>query len=115
MVRAMIGHYQAVSAVSPHHEVAQRFVEDLRQDERSMLSAMEKLRTDTYANARFNGTPNKYKQLFDLSTNPYLYASRRYFIPFGWYANPIPSTCATAWMLMVANTYNPFLAGGGLP
>lgn len=79
-----------------------------------MVTAMENLRVASYAKASFNGTPNDYDKLFTLSTNPYLYASKRYFIPFGWYANPIPSTCATAWMLMVANAYNPFLPGGGL-
>ena len=114
MVRAMIAHYQAVSPKSPSHQEAIRFVDDLRQDERSMLAAMEKLRVDAYANAGFHGTPKNYDQLFKLSTKPYLYASKRYLIPFGWYANPIPSTCATAWMVMVANGYNPFLPGGGL-
>lgn len=113
-VRAMIDHYQTVPPASPHHDAAQRFVEDLRHNERSMLAAMENLRVASYTKAVFNGMPNDYDKLFNLSTNPYLYASRRYFIPFGWYANPIPSTCATAWMLMVANGYNPFLPGGGL-
>jgi hypothetical protein len=43
---------------------------------------------------------------------PYLYASRRYHIPFGWVANPLPSTAATAWMIMLANSYDPFGYGG---
>jgi hypothetical protein len=43
---------------------------------------------------------------------PYVYASRRYAIPFGWYANPLPSTCATAWVLMLAAGFDPFGYGG---
>ena len=85
----------------------------LLEDEQTMLVAMAKLRSDNYASENFNGKPDRYNQLFTLSTKPCLYASRRYLIPFGWYANPIPSTCATAWMIMVANHYNPFLPGGG--
>ncbi|MDR2549319.1 MAG: hypothetical protein LBD10_03830 [Desulfobulbus sp.] len=114
MVRAMIAHYQAIDRASPQAPQASRMVDLLRQDEQAMLSAMDTLRIDNYAAAGFPGTPEQYDQLFTLSTKPYLYASKRYLIPFGWYANPIPSTCATAWMVMVANRYNPFLPGGGL-
>ena len=113
MVRAMLAHYQSLASSSPQHQQARRFVEALRRDEETMLTALDTLRIDTYANAGFPGTPERYQQLFPLSTKPYLYASKRYPIPFGWYANPIPSTCATAWMVMVANRFNPFLPGGG--
>jgi hypothetical protein len=43
---------------------------------------------------------------------PWLYASRRYLIPFGWQANPLPSTCATAWALLLDAHYDPFGLGG---
>jgi len=43
----------------------------------------------------------------------YLYANDRFFIPWGWYANPIGSTCSTAWAVMHAHDYNPFILGGG--
>jgi hypothetical protein len=114
MVRSMLGHYQAVPKSSSRHQEAQGIIATLRQDEQTMLAAMTKLRTDNYTDSGFPGTPVRYNQLFTLSTKPYLYASRRYMIPFGWYANPIPSTCATAWMIMVTNHYNPFLPNGGL-
>lgn len=114
MVRSMLGHYQTVPQSSSRHREAQGMITALQQDEHTMLTAMDKLRTDSYAGAGFPGTPVRYNQLFTLSTKPYLYASRRYLIPFGWYANPIPSTCATAWMIMVANHYNPFLPNDGL-
>ena len=114
MVRAMIAHYHAHPSQTAQQEAAGRIVEDLQRDERAMLAAMEKLRADTYPTSDFIGKPNNYKKLFTLSTKPYLYASKRYLIPFGWYANPIPSTCATAWMIMVANGYNPFIPQGGM-
>jgi len=43
----------------------------------------------------------------------YLYANDRFFIPWGWYANPIGSTCSTAWAVMHQHNYNPFILGGG--
>jgi len=113
-VRAMIVHYQSIDPSSSHSRQARHFVEALRNDEHTMLTAMDTLRIDRYPGAGFIGTPKRYGQLFTLATKPYLYASKRYLIPFGWYANPIPSTCATAWMIMAANRYNPFLPGGGL-
>jgi hypothetical protein len=114
MVRAMIAHYQAVERPSSHAWQARHFVTALRRDEDSMMAGLDKLRIDIYPTAGFPGTPKQYNRLFSLTTRPYLYASRRHLIPFGWYANPIPSTCATAWVIMVANRYNPFLPGGGL-
>eukprot|EP00756_Hemistasia_phaeocysticola_P062560 Hpha_TRINITY_DN6004_c0_g1::TRINITY_DN6004_c0_g1_i1::g.63358::m.63358 len=41
-----------------------------------------------------------------------LYANRRYYIPFGWYSNPIPSLCSTAWLLALQNDHNPFMLTG---
>lgn len=43
----------------------------------------------------------------------YLYANKRYFIPFSWWANPIPSMASTAWILLIDAGYNPFILGGG--
>ena len=44
----------------------------------------------------------------------YLYANDRFFIPWGWYANPIGATCSTAWAVMYDNDiFNPFMLGGG--
>lgn len=44
----------------------------------------------------------------------YLYANDRFFIPWGWYANPIGATCSTAWAVMHDYDYNPFILGGGM-
>lgn len=41
-----------------------------------------------------------------------LYASQRYYIPFGWWANNIPSTASTGWAVLVDSNHNPFLLTG---
>jgi hypothetical protein len=112
MVHAMSRHYRSIPADAPQYAEARGFVETLRQDEQSMQSALKNLRLDAYTDAAFPGKPEAYGRLLSLPTRPYLYAGKRYLIPFGWYANPLPSTCATAWMIMVANEYNPFVPGG---
>ncbi|MES3007926.1 MAG: hypothetical protein V4751_09165 [Pseudomonadota bacterium] len=113
MVRTLIAYYQTISSGAPESARAQDFVAQLQQDEQSMLEAITQLRLDHYATAGFPGEPQDYSQLISLPTRPYLYASKRYFVPFGWNANPLPSTTSTAWMLMVANRFNPFVYGGG--
>jgi len=42
----------------------------------------------------------------------YLYANKRFFIPWGWYANPIGATSSTGWAVFYNWTYNPFVLGG---
>jgi len=43
----------------------------------------------------------------------YLYANKRFFIPWGWYANPIAATSSTGWAVFYDFMYNPFVLGGG--
>lgn len=43
----------------------------------------------------------------------YLYANKRFFIPWGWYANPIGATSSTSWAVFNDFNYNPFMLGGG--
>jgi hypothetical protein len=108
MVRALIAHYQTKNA-SPAHDEVRRWIEPSaggthhagghgKAADRHLRKAGFNWKTDNTTNC-------------SSSTKPYLYASKRYLIPFGWYANPIPSTCATAWMIMVANSYNPLCSG----
>lgn len=40
------------------------------------------------------------------------YANKRYWIPFGWWANPLPSVASSAWAAMLDNSFNPFHLGG---
>ncbi len=119
-VRNMIAYYRAHSVVADTNSetnidnsiAAQVYVESLVRDETAMLSAMNNLRIDQYAQTEFPGKPVDYAKLVAIKTKPYLYASKRHHIPFGWYANPLPSTASTAWMIMVANNYDPFGIGG---
>jgi len=37
----------------------------------------------------------------------YLYANKRFFIPWGWYANPLGATSSTAWAVCYDFNYNP--------
>jgi hypothetical protein len=79
-----------------------------------MLAGLGRLRLDAYRATPFAGKPPDYERLLPSqgATQPYVYASRRYAIPFGWYANPLPSTCATAWVIMLAAGFDPFGYGG---
>lgn len=114
MVRSMIAHYGRIARDEPRHAEAQRYLEELRRDEQSMLAGIQRLRLDAYLATPFAGKPPQYQRLLPLgpAMQPYVYASRRYAIPFGWYANPLPSTCATAWVLMLAAGFDPFGYGG---
>ncbi|MDD2463644.1 MAG: hypothetical protein PHI97_06570 [Desulfobulbus sp.] len=108
MVRDMLDHYRRCGNGKQAQQQARHHTQILQDDETSMLAAMETLQLTTYANTAFPGQPTKFNELFSLPTNPTLYASRRFLIPFGWYANPLPSTCSTSWKIMVANRFNPF-------
>ncbi len=105
-VRNMIGYYGAAAAAN------EQYLAVLRADEAAMLRAIHLLRLDRYQGADFPGQPDNYGALMAVGTKPYLYASRRHHIPFGWVAIPLPSTAATAWMIMLANSYDPFGYGG---
>jgi len=45
----------------------------------------------------------------------YLYANKRFFIPWGWYANPIGATSSTGWAVFNDFNYDPFAIGGYFP
>lgn len=113
MVRNLLRHYRSVAPASHHHAVAQDYVRTLEQDEAAMLAGVARLRFDRYMQAQFPGRPANYAALFALRSHAYLYASKRYAIPFGWYANPLPSTAATAWMVMLADEFDPLSYAGG--
>ncbi|TKB25491.1 hypothetical protein FCL47_13185 [Desulfopila sp. IMCC35006] len=113
MLRTMISYYEKIPKESNHYRESRRFLATLGHDMQSMVAAIDTMRLDTYATSSFPGRPQEFAQLFTArKTRPYLYASKRYLIPFGWYANPMPSTCATAWVIMVHAGYNPFAYGG---
>jgi len=41
-----------------------------------------------------------------------LYSNKRYWIPFGWWANNYLSTASTGWNVLVQSNYNPLHLGG---
>jgi len=45
----------------------------------------------------------------------YLYANKRFFIPWGWYANPLGATSSTGWAIFNDWNYDPFALGGFFP
>jgi hypothetical protein len=113
MIRSMTHYYKLMKSTS-NGATAESYVLKLKEDEMAMLEGVQKLRFDNYVETPFPGKPHNYSKLISQRSNPYLYASRRYLIPFGWYANPIPSTCSTAWIIMLADDYDPFSYGGRL-
>lgn len=112
MVRNMLRHYQSIPDTANNHQTAQEYVHALKQDEMAMLMAIQTLRFDVYQRTEFPAKPDGFGKLLAQKNQPYLYASKRYAIPFGWYANPLPSTCATAWMLMIADDFDPLSYAG---
>jgi hypothetical protein len=112
MLRTLIRHYEAIPGDSRNYAEARQYVKALREDEAAMLEGVQTLRFDRYRGTAFPGKPADYGNLIVQPSKPYLYASKRYQIPFGWYANPLPSTASTGWMIMVADYYDPFAYGG---
>jgi len=43
----------------------------------------------------------------------YVYANKRFFIPWGWFSNPISALCSTAWSVLQAQNCDPFHWGCG--
>jgi len=58
---------------------------------------------------------DRYRVKLDDGSEAYLYSNRRFFIPFGWWANPVPSLVSTAWVILLDRGYNPFWPEGKYP
>ncbi len=86
MAKEMARHYRAAHA---------DWATELDNDVRTMRQGVESLRT-TDADGAIS----------------YKYANKRYFIPFGWWANPIPSIASSAWVAFADSNFNPFVLGG---
>jgi hypothetical protein len=54
-----------------------------------------------------------YKKELSDGSEAYFYSNERYFIPFGWWANPIPNLASSSWMILTDLKFNPFVLGGG--
>jgi hypothetical protein len=120
LTRLLIQQYNAAAQLAKYtpeqQALAHQYVQQLSKDEKSMIQGMCTLRSDSYAqeNAYSSVRPADYSSLISLPEDSlaYVYASKRYLIPFGWYANPLPSTASTAWAIMLHYNYNPFALGG---
>ena len=42
----------------------------------------------------------------------YKYSNKRYYVIFGWWANPIPSLAGSTWAYLIDRDFNPFILGG---
>lgn len=89
-------------------------LKSLHTDLESMENGIKNLRNDLYLKANFTqATPAKYfVQVPKCEGQAYLYASKRFAIPFGWFANTLPSTTSNAWVIMNKLQFNPFQYGG---
>ncbi|MBS0620911.1 MAG: hypothetical protein JSS61_05590 [Verrucomicrobia bacterium] len=120
LLRCLITAYEEV-ALSEKYTPDQRkdaaeFAADLQKDHDSMHQNLMTLRTDLYASTdAYSGVrPAEYDALIPIpeGKRAFLYASKRYMIPFGWVANPLPSTTSTAWAIFLHYQFNPFKWGG---
>ncbi len=120
LLRCLITQYEIVS-VSPlypaeEQDEAKKFVLSLQEDHDSLFQNLMSLRSDKYdkSPAYDDVRPADYPSLIPMpaDTIAFLYASKRYMIPFGWFANPIPSTTSTAWAIMLHYNFNPFHPDG---
>jgi hypothetical protein len=110
-LRCMISQYSAVT--DPQNKPkAEAMVAAMQKDHDSMFAKLMTLRTDQYVKteAYQSVRPPNYSELIPITSDKlaFLYASKRYAIPFGWFANPIPSTTSTSWTIMLHYNFNPF-------
>lgn len=120
MVRCLIEQY-TLAATSSKYTPAQQaeavtYVQDLQKDHNSMFKNILSLRSDQYPaeKAYAQVRPQDYDALIPIPGGKlaFIYASKRYMIPFGWFANPLPSTTSTSWVVMLHYNFNPLKVGG---
>ena len=120
MTRCLITQYGDAATSSKYTPAEQtqalQYVADLQKDHDSMMKNILTLRSDLYpiTDAYEEVRPIDYLNLVPIPAGKlaFMYASKRYMIPFGWFANPLPSTTSTSWLLMLQYNFNPFKVGG---
>jgi hypothetical protein len=82
----------------------------LKADQQNMLEHLLYLRSDLYNQNKFKdgGIDANYLTKVPEGQLGVFYTNRRYYITFGWYANPVPYTASTAWTVMLSYWFNPF-------
>lgn len=106
-VRELANYYHQTNTLSDEQ------TQILENDLNSMQKSIELLRTDNYAtrSSEVDGIKAQYQVKLPENQVAYLYANKRYHIPFGWYANPIPSVASSSWAMMNIYDFNPFQLG----
>ncbi|MCG6880278.1 MAG: hypothetical protein LJE96_14160 [Deltaproteobacteria bacterium] len=88
-------------------------LKELKDDRDSMLKNLVNMRNDRYPSANYTDAPKpEYLTTVPDGQLAFLYCSKRYFIPFGWFGNPLPSAASTTWPVMLHYTFNPFQPEG---
>lgn len=120
MLRCLIVQYTAAST-NPKYSLADRhhavgYVQELQKDHDSMMRGLLTLRCDNYPSQSIYSkvVPFGWSTMIPIPNDKlaFVYASKRYMIPFGWFANPLPSTTSTSWAMMLHFNFNPFHVGG---
>ena len=109
MLQIMINYYEHT------HEISPAALASLKADEQSILDHITLLRTDKYQTsyARLqDGLPPQDQVKLKENEQAFIYCSKRTYIPFGWYGNPIPALASTTWAVLMSYRFNPFRLGG---
>lgn len=68
------------------------------------------------AQSMYDAVTNYWPKGLRFPDGSYVYANKRFFIPWGWFSNPISALCSTAWSVLQAQNFDPFhWAGGNKP
>jgi len=65
------------------------------------------------AQSMYNAVTEYWPKGLRFPDGSYVYANKRFFIPWGWFSNPISALCSTAWSVLQAQNFDPFHWGGG--
>ncbi len=120
LLRCLITQYGEAALSSNYSPAQQAFAKqsaiDLQADHDQMFKQLMTLRSDHYfSTAAYDSVrPQDYTSLIPIPQGKlaFVYASKRYMIPFGWFANPLPSTTSTSWTVMLHYNFNPFHPDG---
>jgi len=65
------------------------------------------------AQSMYNEVTMLWPQGLRFPDGSYVYANKRFFIPWGWFSNPVSALCSTGWSVMMDRNFDPFHYGGG--
>lgn len=113
LVRSLAAHYGRIAPQAPQHAEARGWLEELRRDEQSMLAGLGRLRLDAYRATPWASRRNTSAccRARGPRSRMYMPVAATRFRSAGM-PNSLPSTCATAWVIMLAAGFDPFGYGG---